>query len=307
VDRATFALDGPSYTYCTLSSVNERGTIATKNEGAFEWRGGELVGVIHFAPGSITRAVGGAAKETYKAVINNAGTWFWESSSWLDAWASTSFNNLPGGVFNVVSNCSLVDSTWQWVCGFTNGGILNLFPGHGLGSWWNLHFLPSSRVNLLIGSAGEQQVRIAAPNRDVEFNGVLTVSFTNGFVPAPGSLFVVAKYRDRHGEFATTAFPALPAGRHWRLDYGDLPSGTNNRTVSLSVERTALTPGPSTNGQYQFSFSGPPADRCIVDASEDMEAWTPIHTNSPFTGTLLFADPDAVNYSKRFYRIRLEP
>jgi hypothetical protein len=307
VDRATLALDGGRMGLCTLSGGAAGGAIAAKNGGVFEWREGALGRVIYFTPGTVTRAVGAGAKDTYGAVINNAGTWFWESSSRLEPWAPASFNNLHGGEFNVISNVFLPDDTSEEVHGFTNAGTLNFFPGRRFGSLWNLRFLPSSRVNLLIGSEAEQQVRIDAPNRTVEVNGALTVSLTNGFVPAAGTVFIVAKYRDRHGEFATTAFPALPAGRHWRLDYGDLPSGTNNHTVSLSVERTALTPGSSTNGQYQFSFSGPPADRCIVDASDDLEAWTPIHTNSPFTGTLLFADPDAVNHTKRFYRIRLEP
>jgi hypothetical protein len=309
VDGGVFALSGT--TTGGLGSANKLGVLATTNTGVFEWRQGYLGGVMTFAPGSVTRVVTDGLKMITadpgdKAIINNAGTWFWESSSWLDAWVPASFNNLASGVFNVVSNCSLVDSTWQWACGFTNGGTVNLFPGRGLGSWWNLHFLPSSRVNLLLGSEADRQRRIDAPNRDMELNGALMVSLTNGFVPAPGAVFTVAKYRERHGEFSTTAFPALPAGQHWRLDYGELPTGTNNHTISLSVERTALTPGSSTNGQYQFSFSGPPSNRCVVDATDDLEEWTPIYTNAPFTGTLLFADPDAVNHPKRFYRVRLE-
>lgn len=306
LDHVTFALDGPRHVYCELIGGDENAAFATKNGGMFEWRSGMLSGKFHFAPGSVARAVGAGAKDSYEAMINNAGTWYWESSSWFDAWAATSFNNLPGGVFNVISNCSFVGS-WQWVCGFTNEGTLNLFPGRGMGSQWNLHFLPSSRVNLSIGSEADRQVRIEAPHRDMKLNGALTVSFTNGFVPAPGSVFMLAKYRERNGEFATTAFPVLPAGSHWRLDYGDLPSGTNNHTVSLSVERTALSPGSSTNGQYQFSFSGPPGNRCVVDATDDLKEWTPIHTNTPFTGTLQFTDPDALNHPKRFYRVRLEP
>ena len=40
----------------------------------------------------------------------------------------------------------------------------------------------------------------------------------------------------------------------------------------------------------------------IVYASTNLISWTPIYTNPPATGSLLFLDSGATNYPARFYR-----
>ncbi len=85
-----------------------------------------------------------------------------------------------------------------------------------------------------------------------------------------------------------------------------------------SIGRCALTMPPApvvrllnsswSNGVFQAVITAPmSAARAIVEASGDLQTWTPIQTNAPFTGMFLLVDPAAVAPSNRFYRVRLEP
>lgn len=62
-----------------------------------------------------------------------------------------------------------------------------------------------------------------------------------------------------------------------------------------------------TNGGLQAVITAPASAAVIVEASDDLQTWTPVQTNTPFTGVFLFNDPAAVAHPQRFYRIRLEP
>jgi hypothetical protein len=88
--------------------------------------------------------------------------------------------------------------------------------------------------------------------------GALAVTLVGGFVPAAGDEFTILTCASRSGTFATTSFPALPAGLSWRVDYfadsvklvvlsvpvgrvpGDLPTETPLR-VAKSGSSLALT------------------------------------------------------------------
>ncbi len=85
-----------------------------------------------------------------------------------------------------------------------------------------------------------------------------------------------------------------------------------------SIGRCALTMPPApvvrllnpswSNGVFQAVITAQmPVARAIVEASADLQTWTPIQTNAPFTGAFLLIDPAAVAPSNRFYRVRLEP
>jgi len=209
-------------------------------------------------------------------------------------------------VINVRSNFGLTGG----LAHFTNTGTINLnWAPARMVPWWPTHLQPEGTVHYQIdGPASNQCSQIYAWNGDVDFGGSLAVRLGDGFVPTNGSVFQIAQYRKRTNTFDQATLPALPPGLRWRVDYGDLPSGTNNHRVTLHVERNAMTQlRYLTNGHFQFSFAAEPSSACIIDATEDLGTWTPVFTNAPFTGTLLFDDAQAVNYSNRFYRIRLEP
>jgi len=44
----------------------------------------------------------------------------------------------------------------------------------------------------------------------------------------------------------------------------------------------------------------------IISASTNLTAWTPIYTNVPTNGAIIFLDPDSTRILYRFYRIRQE-
>jgi hypothetical protein len=61
-------------------------------------------------------------------------------------------------------------------------------------------------------------------------------------------------------------------------------------------------------GQVEFQVAGLVGSTQVIQASSNLTVWTPIATNViPGSGALLFTDPDATNYSRRFYRALQRP
>jgi hypothetical protein len=72
-----------------------------------------------------------------------------------------------------------------------------------------------------------------------------------------------------------------------------------NPNVALSVASGA---GRSPAG-FTFQFSAPIEVTCVILASTDLQAWTPIATNVATNGSTSFTDNAAANYRDRFYRV----
>ncbi len=52
-----------------------------------------------------------------------------------------------------------------------------------------------------------------------------------------------------------------------------------------------------------LNLSANSSQTCVIEASTDLVHWTAISTNvTDSTGQFKFTDPDAKNYSSRFYR-----
>ncbi len=58
------------------------------------------------------------------------------------------------------------------------------------------------------------------------------------------------------------------------------------------------------DGSVTFRITGVETRTYIVQASTDLEHWSDIATNAAIGVSLIFTDPDARNFSKRFYRLR---
>jgi hypothetical protein len=43
----------------------------------------------------------------------------------------------------------------------------------------------------------------------------------------------------------------------------------------------------------------------VIQASTNLVDWFTVETNSPFTGNLIFSDPDATHFHQRFYRCQI--
>ena len=61
-----------------------------------------------------------------------------------------------------------------------------------------------------------------------------------------------------------------------------------------------------TNGQFALTLTGPPGSNVVVSASSDLQTWNPLITNQLSGGTLRFTDATATNFSRRYYRARLQ-
>jgi hypothetical protein len=55
---------------------------------------------------------------------------------------------------------------------------------------------------------------------------------------------------------------------------------------------------------FQFTISWATNIAVIVDASTNLQNWTPVTTNALVNGTNSFSDSAYTNFSKRFYRVR---
>jgi hypothetical protein len=61
--------------------------------------------------------------------------------------------------------------------------------------------------------------------------------------------------------------------------------------------------GARTNG-FQLTISWATNTAVIVEASTNLQNWTPVSTNTLVNGTNAFGDSEWINYPQRFYRVR---
>jgi hypothetical protein len=60
-------------------------------------------------------------------------------------------------------------------------------------------------------------------------------------------------------------------------------------------------------GQLGFSAMGPFGQVVVLEASPDLQTWTPLQTNTLSAGPSLFTDPQRASLPARFYRLRAGP
>lgn len=71
--------------------------------------------------------------------------------------------------------------------------------------------------------------------------------------------------------------------------------------VSIVASGTAMT----LNG-FQMQLSAPAGSNVVVQASTNLQTWSPIATNANPNGTVTFLDTNAVEYGSRFYRAAIQ-
>jgi hypothetical protein len=68
------------------------------------------------------------------------------------------------------------------------------------------------------------------------------------------------------------------------------------------------TPVVTLDQQIHFTITGLiPGKQAVVQSSTGLCGWLSVSTIDPSTNTFDFVDPDAANYSQRFYRVALSP
>ena len=99
------------------------------------------------------------------------------------------------------------------------------------------------------------------------------------------------------GEYGLTV-----ASRNGPNDTGNFAFGSQSlkiKIVPLLMQRSQFT----TNGLFSFLTTGRVAGKAtVIEASTNLVTWQPIATNITGTNSFLFTDPQATNFSRRFYR-----
>jgi len=84
-------------------------------------------------------------------------------------------------------------------------------------------------------------------------------------------------------------------------------SGATNKspaTIAIVVQPLILTlPGMQTNGQFRLTFQGQNGQNYVLETSTNLAGWTPVWTNAPTNGQLMFTNVNATDQA-RFYRVR---
>jgi hypothetical protein len=92
--------------------------------------------------------------------------------------------------------------------------------------------------------------------------------------------------------------------------------GTNFQTVYIDIVLTNTIPtiigvGNNPNGSVTLSLGGAPGDTYVLEATTNLfppDDWQPVATNTLGTnGLWQFTDPEAADFSLRFFRLKLEP
>ena len=185
---------------------------------------------------------------------------------------------------------------------FNNNGTVDLRSGVlALGGGYTPS--PTSQLKLALGGllAGTQFSQLNLSGA-AALAGTLSVSLANNFTPTNGQSFAIVGYGSSTGQFSPLALPPLTPDLRWKVVYGAT-------ALTLSVERAyAISSfGKLLDGQFQMNFSGTAGGSAVLQASTDLINWTPLNTNSPFNGNIIFTDAQSAEFTHRFYRVMIAP
>jgi hypothetical protein len=109
----------------------------------------------------------------------------------------------------------------------------------------------------------------------------------------------------------TNVTPAVAGNYSVKVDNGggSVTSGDALLTViPLSATQVSIlmTGTGMTNGGFQLNLRKPAASNCVIEATADLQTWTPLYTNSSGSTNISYLDGMATNLSCRYYRARLQ-
>jgi hypothetical protein len=316
-------LSGGTFQLASGGVMNGAGTFS--GNGTFNWTGGAMNGNLSIGAAT-SFALSTVSAKQLNGIITNSGTATWTGAGEIDCSLNSVFNNTgtfiaqndaqiynytggsPAPVFNNAGTFRKTAATGTTTFSSDNGGVTFNNPG-----------IVDLQTGTLLIKAGHSvmpssqlKISLAGPNAgtnygaesfigDAPFDGTLAVSLVNGFIPTNGQTFVIANYPSRTGQFATTQLPPLPFNSAWSVNY----SAT---ALTLSVVPQAVESGSfASNGHFQITLTGPQASSAVLWASSNLFNWDPLFTNTPFTGAITFDDPQASQFTNRFYHAVLQP
>jgi hypothetical protein len=102
------------------------------------------------------------------------------------------------------------------------------------------------------------------------------------------------------GETGTVYF--LPGTTGWGATFGGWPTAVGWYQPRPQILGFGGGMGVQSNG-FQFTISWDTNTSVVVEASTNLQNWTPVITNTLVNGTNAFRDSTWTNYPKRFYRV----
>jgi hypothetical protein len=92
----------------------------------------------------------------------------------------------------------------------------------------------------------------------------------------------------------------VPGTTGWGVTFGGWPTALWNPQVQTAANRNF---GIRTN-RFGFDLTGTTNIPVVVEASTNLQEWTPLFSGSLTNGSVYFADSQWTNYPQRFYRVR---
>lgn len=132
-------------------------------------------------------------------------------------------------------------------------------------------------------------------------NGVDYVKLPgNVTIPAGGPYALIPIVPIDTNSFPKTVVLALTPDTNMPPDY---VVGIPSRAAAL-ILRNRLNPFPFLlpDGSFHVNASGPDGAWFSIQNSSDLQNWSSVSTNQVFQGSIDFVDPDAPDFSSRFYR-----
>jgi len=96
----------------------------------------------------------------------------------------------------------------------------------------------------------------------------------------------------------------LPGTSGWGATFGGWPTGQWYQPQP-HILGSGLGLGAQSNG-FQFTISWATNTAVVVEASTNLQNWTPVVTNTLIAGTNAFSDSTWSSHPQRFYRVRSE-
>ena len=104
-----------------------------------------------------------------------------------------------------------------------------------------------------------------------------------------------------YGETGTVFFASGTAG--WGATFGGWPAAAGTYQASPQITGSGGDLGVR-NHQFHFSIAWATNTAVVVEASTDLQEWTPVLTNALVNGAIDFSDPAWANYPRQYYRVR---
>jgi ribosomal protein S11 len=190
----------------------------------------------------------------------------------------------------------------NWVVTTLAGKALNFGSKDGTNSaarfYWPVLSAVDSAGNVYVTDCGNNTIRKVTP---VGTNSVVTTLAgkvrSSGSADGTGS---VAQFYLINASGLFGGGVALDgAGNVYVADVFNDTIREGYRPVAISSSSTGFG---FSGGLFGFAITGPAGQAVVVEASTDLENWTPLWTNTFMVGPLQFSDTNSGAYQNRFYR-----